>query len=108
MSANENTLLAIAARLEAMREQAVADAHPMLALLLQLARDEAKEELARRSRKPRPSRTATSVILFPARRLAKRRAARALAGISLKAGELVRFADFRPAQHANRRRVRGK
>jgi hypothetical protein len=109
MSANEDPLLTIAAALDAMREQAIADAQPMLALLLQLARDEAKEELARRRRKPRPAKTATNVILFPTHRLAKRRDARALAVTTGKAaGELVRLADFLPPPRARRRRARAK
>lgn len=63
-------LNAVAAALSTMQQEAVADGHAMLALLLQLARDEALEERARREDaeteaacRPPPS----NVIPFPVR-----------------------------------------
>jgi hypothetical protein len=97
MSNTPHPLKTVAAELERMRAHAIADAHPMLALLLQLARDEAKEELAKRTAKPRPkpAQKASNVIRFPRKHLAKRRNARILAGaISAANGEVVRFADY--------------
>ena len=97
MPATAHPLKAVAAELERMRAHAIADAHPMLALLLQLARDEANEELAKRTAKPKPKPAAktSNVIRFPRKRLAKRRNARILAdAISAASGEVVRFADY--------------
>ena len=97
MPANTHPLKAVAAELDRMRANAVADSHPMLALLLQLARDEANEELSKRTAKPKQKAAAkaSNVICFPRKRLAKRRNARILAQLASRAdGEVVRLADY--------------
>jgi hypothetical protein len=97
MPATAHPLKAVAVELERMRADAVASSHPMLALLLQLARDEAREELAKRTAKPKrkPAAKASNVIRFPRKRLARRRNARILAeAVTIANGEVVRFADY--------------
>jgi hypothetical protein len=81
MSKTAHSLKDVAEDLDRMRADAVAERHPMLALLLQLARDEAKEELDRQQpkkpRKPRRPALPSNVIPFPVQRArngARRRA----------------------------------
>jgi hypothetical protein len=80
MSKQVHSLANVAEDLDRMRSDAVAEGHPMLALLLQLAHDEAKEELGRqepkRPRKARPK-LPSNVIPFPVQRLRNRVRARA-------------------------------
>ena len=80
MSKQTQSLTEIAEELDRMRAAAVADSHPMLALLLQLARDEAKEEDDRRTpkkaRKAKPQ-LPSNVIPFPLQRLKNRERRRA-------------------------------
>jgi hypothetical protein len=100
-------LRAAVAELQRMQAAAVGEDCPMLALTLQLAHDEAEEELARRTatskalasgKKASASRAGSNVIRFPRRRLAKRRNARGLAEHCGGAtGQLLNFAD-----HASR------
>ena len=97
MSRIVHPLQTLAAKLDSMRADAVASSHPMLALLLQLARDEAHEELAKRTAKPKrkAAAKASNVIRFPRKRLARRRNARILAeAVIIANGEVVRFADY--------------
>jgi len=97
MSKTAHPLKSVAAELDRMRVDAVADSHPMLALLLQLARDEANEELTKRMAKPKQKAAAkaSNVIRFPRKRLAKRRNALILAdAMRVADGEVVRFADY--------------
>jgi hypothetical protein len=97
VSTTLDSLEAAAGLLERMRAEAVGDGRPMLALLLQLARDEAKEEIARQSQPanpPEPAKpsAASNVIAFPRARLTRRRNARLLAGGSATdGGQLLAF-----------------
>jgi hypothetical protein len=96
-------LKAAVLELDRMRATAVDEGCPMLALTLQLARDEAEEELARRNamKRARAAHAGSTVIRFPRRRLARRRKARAFAEDSgAPTGELLSFAD-----HASRLRA---
>jgi hypothetical protein len=81
MSKNVHLLTNVAEDLDRMRSDAVAEGHPMLALLLQLAHDEAKEELDRqepkKTRKARRPELPSNIIPFPALRLRNRVRARA-------------------------------
>jgi hypothetical protein len=90
--------------LERMRARAVGDGHLMLALLLQLARDEAKEALGRSAAAEEPTNIpASNVIRFPRKRLARRRNARALAENEAPAlGQVLVFPEMR--RPAGRRR----
>jgi hypothetical protein len=96
-------LRAAVAELQRMHAAAVGEGCPMLALTLQLARDEAEEELARRTapskapaarKKAAASRAGSNVIRFPRRRVARRRSARALPESGGGAtGQLLSFAE---------------
>ena len=74
-----HSLSEVAEDLDRMRADAVAELHPMLALLLQLARDEAKEECERqapkKARKPRRPALPSNVIPFPVDRMRQRKRA---------------------------------
>ena len=75
MSMPLQSLNDVAEELDRMRAAAVGASHPMLALLLQLARDEAKEEHDRRApkkqRKAKPA-LPSNVIPFPLQRVRNR------------------------------------
>lgn len=77
MSKPIHSLKDVAEDLDRMRADAVAEAHPMLALLLQLARDEAREELERQApeAKARHLAPASNVIPFPPLRVRSRKSA---------------------------------
>jgi hypothetical protein len=90
-------LSAAVRELDGMRAAAVSEGCPMLALTLQLARDEAADEIARRSAKRKTVRQLPSnVIRFPRKRLAKRRNSNALADCGeISIGQVLRFAARR-------------
>jgi len=89
-------LSAAVAELDGMRAAAVSEGCPMLALTFQLARDEAVDEIARRTPKKQARQLPSNVIRFPRKRLAKRRNARALAGrAEAPTGQVLRFTDRR-------------
>jgi hypothetical protein len=81
MSKQLKSLTTVAEDLDHMRAAAVADGHPMLALLLQLARDEAKEENDRQApkqtKKAKRPQLPSNVIPFPVQRIRNRRRLRA-------------------------------
>ena len=89
-------LRAAVGEIDGMRAAAVSEGCPMLALTLQLARDEAADEIARRTPRKTVRHLPANVIRFPRKRLAKRRNAKALADCAdASTGQVLSFADRR-------------